>query len=434
MDLKISKNITHEYLLQFCIFGPPYYNHINFRFLNFRMAASSPFEQNSRLKNILLIAGIVLIALNLRPALAGVGPLVSTIREATGLSNAMLGLLTTLPLLAFGVLSTLTPLFTKRMGIEGTLGLAMALLTAGILLRVVPTNWALFAGTLLLGIAIAFGNVLLPSLVKRDFPNHTGIMTSVYSSALGLGATTAAGLSVPLAYDLGLGWRWSLGAWAALSLLAFLIWLPQLKDLTVPKQERHFLTSMKDLGGSLTAWQVALFMGLQSLAFYVILAWLPEILQDRGLSANNAGWMLSLSQAMGVVGTIFIPIWAEKINDQRTLIWLLMVSEAISLVGLMFPDPFLVGLWASLIGIALGGSFGLALLFIVLRSSNSETATELSGMAQSIGYLLAAVGPTLFGAIHDFTGAWFVPLLFLLIIVGAKLFFGLGAAKPQEVT
>ncbi|MDZ7658521.1 MFS transporter [Fodinibius sp.] len=397
------------------------------------MAASSPFEQNSRLKNILLISGIVLIALNLRPALAGVGPLISTIREATGLSNAMLGLLTTLPLLAFGVLSTLTPLFTKRMGIEGTLALAMALLSGGILLRVVPANWALFAGTLLLGIAIAFGNVLLPSLVKRDFPNHTGIMTSVYSSMLGLGATVAAGVSVPLAHDLGWGWRWSLGSWAALSILAFIVWLPQLKDLTVPKQERNFLTSMKELGGSLVAWQVALFMGLQSLAFYVVLAWLPEILQDRGLSPSNAGWMLSLSQAMGVVGTIFIPVLAEKINDQRKIVWTLIIAEAISLIGLMFPDPFLVALWASLIGLALGGSFGLALLFIVLRSSNSETATELSGMSQSIGYLLAAIGPTLFGAMYDFTGAWFIPLLFLLIIVGAKLIFGLGAARPQEV-
>lgn len=397
------------------------------------MAASSPFEQNSTSKNILLIAGIVFIAINLRPALASVGPLVGTIRESTGLSNAMLGLLTTLPLIAFGILSTLTPLFSRRLGIEGTLALAMGLLSGGLLLRVVPTNWALFSGTLLIGIAIAFGNVLLPSLVKRDFPHHTGIMTSVYSSMLGVGATVAAGISVPLAHNLDWGWRWSLGAWSALSLAALIIWLPQLKNLTLPKHKRSFIRSLKDLGGSRVAWEVALFMGLQSLVFYVVLAWLPEILQDRGLSAAKAGWMLSLSQGMGIVGTILIPTWAERLTDQRGLVWLLVISETISLIGFMFPNPFLVGLWASLIGLALGGSFGLALLFIVLRSPDSETATELSGMAQSVGYLLASVGPTLFGAMHDITHNWFIPLLFLLLVVGVKLFYGLRAGAPQAI-
>jgi CP family cyanate transporter-like MFS transporter len=397
------------------------------------MAASTPYQQNSRWQNILLIGGILLISLNLRPALAGVGPLVAAIRETTGLSNTMLGLLTTLPLLAFGVLSTLTPLFTRRMGIEGTLAIAMALLTGGLLLRVIPTNVALFGGTLLAGIAIALGNVLMPSIVKRDFPNHTGIMTSVYSSALGLGATIAAGVSVPIAFNFNWGWHWALGGWGIVSALALLVWLPQLKDLTLSRHKKHFLTSLKDLGSNQKAWYVALFMGLQSLAFYVILAWLPEILQDRGLDANTSGWLLSLSQGMGVFGTIFIPTWAERLDDQRRIVWILLILEVISLSGLMLPDSFLAGLWVSLIGFSLGASFGLALLFIVLRTADTETATELSGLAQSIGYLLAAVGPTLFGALHDYTGAWFVPLLFLFVIAGIKLFMGLGAAKPGRI-
>lgn len=397
------------------------------------MAASSPYEQNSTAQNILLISGIVLIALNLRPALAGVGPLIGAIRDTTGLSNTMLGLLTTLPLLAFGVLSTLTPLFTRCLGIEGTLAGALALLTGGLFLRVIPTNVALFGGTLLAGIAIALGNVLLPSIVKRDFPNHTGIMTSVYSSILGLGATIAAGISVPLAFDFNWGWHWALGAWGVVSAIAFLAWLPQLRDLTLPRHKKSFLRAMKELGSSITAWQVAIFMGLQSLAFYVILAWLPEILQDRGLTPNAAGWMLSLSQGMGVLGTIILPLWAEKLDDQQGLVWLLVVLEVISLVGLLFPDPFLVGLWVSLIGFSLGGSFGLALLFIVLRTSDTQTATELSGLAQSIGYLLAAVGPTLFGALHDITEAWITPLLFLFLVAVVKLFMGLGAGRPQKI-
>lgn len=397
------------------------------------MAASSPYEQNSTGQNILLISGIILIAINLRPALASVGPLIGAIRDTTGLSNTMLGLLTTLPLLAFGVLSTLTPLFTRRIGIEGTLAAALVLLTVGLFLRVIPTNAALFGGTLLIGIAIAFGNVLLPSIVKRDFPNRTGIMTSVYSSMLGLGATIAAGVSVPLAFDYNWGWHWALGAWGVLSAIAFIVWMPQLKNLTLPRNNKSFITALKDLGNSKIAWQVALFMGLQSLAFYVILAWLPEILQDRGLTASSAGWMLSLSQGMGVFGTIILPTWAEKLNDQRGLVWMLLILELASLSGLLFPDPFLVGLWVSILGFSLGGSFGLALLFIVLRTSNSQTATELSGMAQSIGYLLAAVGPALFGGLHDLTGAWLVPFLLLFLVTIVKLFMGLGAGAPQKV-
>jgi len=165
----------------------------------------------------------------------------------------------------------------------------------------------------------------------------------------------------------------------------------------------------------------------------VILAWLPEILQNRGLDANTAGWLLSLSQGTGVLGTIFIPTWAEKMNDQRKLVWFLMICEVGSLLGLMLPSGFLAALWASLIGFALGGSFGLSLLFIVLRSPDSETATELSGMAQSIGYFLAAIGPALFGALHDLTEAWFIPLLFLVGLVAIKLYVGLGAGRPQAI-
>ena len=389
--------------------------------------------QRPVLQRSLLVAGIVLIAINLRPALSSVGPLISDIREATGLSNTLLGLLTTLPLLAFGVVSTFTSLVTRRLGIERTLAAALFLLAAGILLRVVPSVVFLFGGTILLGIAIALGNVLLPSLVKRDFPEKTGLMTSLYSSTMGIGATLAAGISVPLAEGLGLGWRWSLGAWALLPCIALLVWLPQLESRTLPRHSQSLKQSLKDLGSSRLAWYVALFMGLQSLTFYVILAWLPEILQSRGLASGYAGWMLALSQGTGIVGTICIPLWAERLGDQRGIVWILVILESISLVGFMFSGTLLTPLWVAMIGLSLGGSFGLALLFIVLRTTNTEAATELSGMAQSIGYLLASVGPALFGFLHDLTHAWLVPLSFLVVIVVAKLLVGLGAGRPQEL-
>ncbi len=386
----------------------------------------SPIAPVSR---ALLVAGIVLIAFNLRPSLAAVGPLVGSIRFSTGLGSAALGLLTTLPLLAFAVVSPFASLVTRRFGFEATLAGVLALLTAGTLLRMVPSTLLLFAGTLLLGIAIAFGNVLLPSLVKRDFPHRTGSMTSLYSSTMGLGATLAAGVSVPLAQ--AVGWRGALGAWTLPAALALLVWLPQLRTRTLPRAGGGLLRSLRDLGRSGLAWQVALFLGLQSLTFYVLLAWLPDIVQSRGMDAERAGWMLALSQGTGMLGTLFIPTWAGRRHEQRGIVALLAALEAVGLVGLVFPGTTLVPLWVSLIGFALGGTFGLALLLIVLRTADAETATELSGMAQAVGYLLAASGPTLFGFLHDLTHAWWLPILLLLAVLLAKFIAGMGAARPR---
>jgi len=393
----------------------------------------TPYSERSRKDQVLLIAGIILIGLNLRPALSGLGPLVVMIRESTGLSNSMLGLLTTLPLIAFGILSTLTPLFTRRYGIEKTLSGALILLTVGILLRAFGFVPLLFLGTILLGIAIAFGNVLLPALVKRDFDKRSGFMTSLYSGMMGVGAAFAAGLSVPIAENVAGSWKTSLGVWGILSFIAFLIWYPQNKFSAPTKSKRSFKKAMKDLGSNSLAWNVALFLGLQSIAFYVILAWLPDILISKGFSSSEAGWYLSLSQITGVLGSVLIPVIAAKKNDQRIFISVLIFLEAVSLVGLWLGSNAIVFLWVSLIGFSLGGSFGLALLFIVLRSTDSESATELSGMAQSIGYLLAATGPIMIGAFFDITGDWDVALFALFIILFFKLFTGLKAGSSREL-
>ncbi len=176
------------------------------------------------------MVAIAIIALNLRPSIAGVGPLISEIRSDTGLSNTLLGMLTTLPVLAFGLFSVLTPLFTRRLGTEGTMAFALVVLTGGILLRVHPSHAALFSGTIILGIGIALGNVLLPGIVKKKFPKRFGLVTGLYSAMLGVGATTASGISVPLSESAGLGWRWALGAWAIVSAIALIFWLPQLKE------------------------------------------------------------------------------------------------------------------------------------------------------------------------------------------------------------
>ena len=396
------------------------------------MPINSP-RPNTRSSQIFLIIGILFIAINLRPGLASVGPLIDDIRQATGLSNFLLGMLTTLPLLAFAVISVFAPLFTKRFGIGGTLLGALALLTLGILVRSMASISALYLGTLMLGLAIAFGNVLLPSLTKRNFSAHSGLVTGLYSSFMGLGAALSAGLSVPLAHQLNLGWRGSLGVWAGLSLLALLVWLPQLSRLKKTASKNRFFSAMKNTGKSIKAWQVALFMGFQSMTFYIILTWLPAILLSRGYDAAYSGWMLSLSQFTGILGSLVVTFLAGKSSDQRLLVVLLIAFEIIALLGLMIPQTQLAWLWISIIGFVLGSTFGLALLFIVLRSSDTESATELSGMVQSIGYLIAAIGPVLFGSLFDLSGDWFYPFVLLIVVACCKLYTGIGAGKPGTV-
>lgn len=389
-------------------------------------------DQNRKL---LLMFAIAVIAINLRPAITGVGPLIYEIRLDTGLSNTLLGMLTTLPILALGVFSVLTPLFTRKIGMEGTMMFALILITAGTLLRVIPTYLALFLGTVIVGIGIALGNVLLPGIAKKRFPNRFGLVTGIYAAMLGVGAAIASGISVPLSEDLGLGWRWALGVWAFVSLLALIIWIPQLKKNHPVITRKNLRTSLKHLVTSKPAWHVALFMGLQSLSFYVLTAWLPEILIERDMSPVRAGLMLSLMQAVGIVGTFLMPSWASKMDQQRLPVVIIVLGELIGLAGLMMPyiSGFMMVVWVSVLGISLGGSFGIALLFIGIRARDSDSANELSGMAQSVGYTLAATGPALFGGLHDLVHNWTLPLAFLLVIALLKLWSGWGAARKQFV-
>ena len=355
------------------------------------------------------------------------------IGQALNLSDSLLGLLTTLPLLAFGFVSTITPYFTKRFGLGKTLLASMALLTLGILIRSSSGVFGLYFGTLLLGIAIAFGNVLIPAITKNNFPNKAGLITSLHSATMSLGAALAAGLSVPLARDLNLGWRGSLSVWAVLSVMAFFIWIPQIKKIKSTTSTRGLREAMKNLSGSRLVWQIAIYMGLQSLAFYVILAWLPSILVDYGYDAEFGGWMLSLSQATGILGALVIPIWAASRKDQRAVVVCLIFFEVTSLIGLMLPEFIPIYIWVSILGFVLGGAFSLALLLIVLRAPDSETAAELSGMVQSIGYFLAAIGPFIVGVIHDFTKEWVYSISLLVLLASYKLVVGLRAGKAEMV-
>jgi MFS transporter, CP family, cyanate transporter len=387
-----------------------------------------------RLSGLLLLLGIVLLAANLRPALTGVAPLIGEIRADTGISNGTAGLLTTLPLLAFALLSPVAPRVARRFGMERTLLVSLLVLAFGILLRWAGALPALFLGTAILGAAIAVGNVLLPGLVKREFPGRAGLMTSVYSTSLGISAALAAGVSVPLAQLDGIGWRGALAVWALPAFLAAVGWLPQLgrKDRPVDPSDPGS-PDTRDLWRSPLAWQVTLFMGLQSLGYYVTLTWLPEILQEDGMSAARAGWMLGLSQAVAVVAMFLAPMIAGRRRSQRGVVAVAAGVSGAGALGLLVAGSAAGTLWVVLLGLGQGASFSLALTFFALRAPDHAHAAALSGMAQSVGYLLAAAGPFLFGVLRDATGAWKIPLALLLGITACLLIAGLGAARDAHV-
>jgi MFS transporter, CP family, cyanate transporter len=393
-------------------------------------------DQRRRLRGrgVLLVVGIVLLAVNLRPALTGLTPLIGQIRADTGISYGVAGLLTTLPLLAMGLLSPIASLLAHRFGMELVLLASMLVLAAGILLRSAGAVTALFLGTAVLGAAIAIGNVLLPGLVKREFPERVGLMTSTYSTALAVSAAIAAGASFPLADQVGIGWRASLGSWALLALVAAVAWLPQMRSARPTNASPADSQGVNGPWRSALAWQVTLFMGLQSLGYYVVLTWLPEILQEQaGISASLAGWMLALAQAVGIASIFLAPVLAGMRPSQHGVVVVAVALTGAGALGLLVAAETATALWVVLLGLGQGACFSLALTFFALRAPDSEHAAALSGMAQSVGYLLAAVGPFLFGLLRDTTHAWTVPLALLFAVAACLLLTGLGAARDAHV-
>ena len=393
-------------------------------------------QSNPPFKMVVLLIAIILLALNLRACITGVGPLVDVIRSSTGLSGSLVGLLTTLPLIAFGAVSPLAPRLSRKWGIEGMLLISLFGLAIGVLLRSLPAVSLLFLGTALMGAAIAISNVLLPSLIKRDFPHQIGLMTAIYSTLVSASGALADGVSIPLAQNAGLGWRGSLAFWAFPAIVTALLWLPIWRarvrtDIRARATNTHIARSV---WRSPLAWQVTLYMGLQSWTFYIVVAWFPVIFEGHGLSPTNAGWLLSLLQLFGVFGSFIAPQIAGRMRSQRVLVAGTILLALIAYAGILSGAFGLIVLWCLLLGLAQGAYLGLALLFFILRTPDTRTSAELSGMAQSIGYLLAATGPLLFGWLHDLTNNWTIPLLVLGAVTLVLFGVGLGASRNAAVT
>nr|WP_245694567.1 MFS transporter [Streptomyces abyssalis] len=389
--------------------------------------------------------GLVLAALNLRPAISALGPLLKEIRGDLGMSGAVAGLLTSVPALCFAAFGSLAPRLARRRGPAPVVFAGMVAIAAGLTLRPLAGGTAAFLAASALALAgIAVSNVLMPVVVKRWFPSRIGSMTGLYSMGLALGTACAAAVTVPMTDALGGSWRAGLGAWALLGVLAILPWAVVLKD---PGSRRTEAPAGGDsaaastaegeaarirIGASPTAWALAVFFGLQASAAYIILGWLPQIFRDAGVSASSAGLMLAVTMGMGVPLAFVVPRLAARMRHQGPLVVALGLCGLTGYAGLWLAPAGGAWLWALLLGIA-NCAFPVALTMISLRSRSSAGVVKLSAFAQSTGYLLSIPGPLLVGVLRDASGGWHVPLLLMAGLLLAQTLTGVLAGRDRVI-
>lgn len=388
-------------------------------------------EKQSKALRILLGLSLVLIAANLRPVFSSVSVLLPEIIDATGMSGVAAGVLTTLLVVCLGVFAPFAPRLAQRFGAEKVLLFVLVALTIGTAIRGIGNSASLYIGATLAGAAIATGNVLLPGVVKRDFPKTAAIMTGLYTMALCGGAAAAAGFTIPIEHMLGGSWNLALAFWALPAALVLALWLPQ--ALRAKHNVAHSGFKVMGLWKDKLAWQVTLFMGLQSSMAYVVFGWLAPILREQGLSATAAGGLVSFSIMVQVITCLAIPSIAVRQKSQSLLNVVLCMSAALPLIGFLYLPQWSFWLLAIIQGFGQGGLIAAAMMVIVLRSPDSHTAAHLSGMAQCIGYTLASVGPLVVGLIHSATGSFAAcGLFFALIGLGAAI-NGWGAGRSKHV-
>lgn len=390
----------------------------------------APPKQTTAMR-VLLGLSLVLIAANLRPVFSSVSVLLPEIIEATGMSGVAAGFLTTLPVVCLGVFAPFAPRLAQRFGAERVLLFVLIVLTIGTAIRGTGHAASLYIGATLAGAAIATGNVLLPGVVKRDFPKTAAIMTGLYTMALCGGAAAAAGFTIPIEHMLGGSWNLALAFWAIPAALVLALWLPQ--ALRAKHNVAHSGFRVIGLWKDRLAWQVTLFMGLQSSMAYVVFGWLAPILREQGMSATAAGGMVSFSIMVQVVTCLAIPSIAIRQKSQSLLNVVLCMSAALPLIGFLYLPQWSFWLLAIIQGFGQGGLIAAAMMVIVLRSPDSHTAAHLSGMAQCVGYTLASIGPLVVGMIHSATGSFAACGIFFALLGTGAAINGWGAGRAKQV-
>ncbi|GAA1626770.1 MFS transporter [Georgenia ruanii] len=393
------------------------------------MSFSSPHGRPLRAG--LLLAGIVLVAANLRPVITAVGPVLPLMGADTGLSPAALGLLAAVPVAGFGLVSPVVHPLAERFGMERVVLAAMIVLGVGTVVRSLPGSVApLWVGTGLIGASIAVGNVLLPVAVKKDFPLRLTVVTGVYIAVQSVFAGLASGFAMPVAA--ASSWRVALGLWVVLVALAIVVWLPRLRSGREVRVVTHRPrpTRGAPVWRSGLAWQVAVYMGLQSTVYYTLVNWLPTLEHDTGVSPVAAGWHLFLYMFAAIASNLAAPALMRVGGDQRFASTLMPVLMITGMVGLVLA-PGLVVLWVVLVGLGSGGSIVIAMSLVGLRSPDHPTASRLSSMAQGVGYGSAAAGVLLAGVLRDLTGPGPLLLLCLAGVTVAQFVLGLGVGRNR---
>lgn len=391
-------------------------------------------QPETRLQRILVVVGIATLAFNLRPAAVSVGPVLDEIRAGLHLSAGETGLLTSLPVLSFAIFGALAPRLARTVGMHRTTLLALVAVAAGLWLRSRMDSGVAFLLLSFLSLAgMAVANVLLPSLVKLHFPDRVGLLTSLYSTFLALGLTSASVLTVPLA-QAGAGegepldWRLGLVTWAATAALAVLPWIALVRhDLRDRTQPQHL--GLAAVARTRIGWVMAIFFGLQSLQAYVIFGWFAKVYRDAGFSASTAGLLLGVATGISIPLSFVVPSLTARISDQRVLLTAVMACYPVSYVGLLVAPTGGAWVWAVAAGIGTS-TFPMILTLIGLRARTAAGTAALSGFTQSVGYLLSAIGPFGVGVLHDATGGWTVPLWALIAICVPQYLVGLRACRP----
>lgn len=388
-------------------------------------------QRDSRWQRVLVVVGIVVLAFNLRPAVGSIGPVLSEISAGLDMHGAQTSLLTSLPVVAFAVFGALTPRLARLLGTHRFTLLALGCVVVGLFARSrVHSSWSFLALSLLGLAGMAGANVLLPSLVKLHFPGRIGLMTAVYSTALAIGMTCSTMLTVPVSLAFG-GWRSGLGLWSLTALVAMVPWLGLIAHDRAPEAAVRAI-GIGDVARTRLGWTMAVFFGLQSAQAYSVFGWFAEVYRDAGFSAEHAGLLLALITAVSIPLSAVIPTVAGAVEDQRPLMWVLMACYPVGYLGLVFAPAAGAVVWALFIGVA-ACTFPLILALIGMRARTPEGTAALSGFSQSVGYLIAVIGPFGVGVLHDLSGGWTVPLLALTLLAVPQLVLGLRVSRPCAI-